>query len=201
MDTHTHTHTPNPNPAPPNNSYLPHFPSLIHFNFHNLIVASSNIVFIYPFYVSVQHYPFLMTLLISTCAFFSFFSHLYENHKHDMGLSMHSQKFSYLLNRLDVVSACSLGIYTLFTIVPHNTGDNTSLFGAMIWFMFLPLYLFRLSPTLTMLTIIAAFFGILSETRVGYRSRRAYMLIHCIWHVLVFFVLGQWLMLAPNRGM
>ena len=179
--------------------YISSFPSLLHFNFFNLIVASSNIAFVYPLYVSIQFYPFLMTLLISSCAFFSFFSHLYENHKNDMGLGIHSQQFSYLLNRLDVISALSLGVYTLFTIVPHNTGNDSSLLDTMLWFMFIPLNLFRLDPTLTMVTIIAAFFGILSETRVGYSSRKAYMFIHCTWHVLVFFVLGQWLMLEPYR--
>jgi hypothetical protein len=140
----------------------------------NWLMAASNIVALLPLYDTLFYAKDTVTfLIVLNVALASFFSHLFECHKHGMpgyGLSPHT---SFLLNRWDVVGCVLLiirfvylcGIFYLFNPIPIVLRG---------WFGF---------------TILAIgyVFNHISEYDM-YNPDRKYIYIPChfTWHILAF---------------
>lgn len=169
----------------------------------NIIVASSNITCLIPLYLSFKNKDTLTFFCTYFVSFFSFTSHLFENHKHGMSgikwfnnivdkniennekeynklekfllkicdynlLNTRSKKFSYILNRLDVLG-CILCVLRYFWIIKYNTLKYKEIF----------------------LMIIPLIFSVYSEyDKYDTKRKNKYVISHCIWHLCVFTSMG-----------
>ena len=74
----------------------------------NLFLALTNLPILYPIWRSYQENDLLTFYLLCFLGVASFLSHLVENHKHSMRGIGFSPRFSYFLNRLDVLGSLLL---------------------------------------------------------------------------------------------
>ena len=80
----------------------------------NIIVALSNFTVYYPIIKSYLNKDYITCVCLLYVTLGSFFSHLFECHKHGMsGLGL-NKEISYLLNRIDVSGAIILSIRLLY---------------------------------------------------------------------------------------
>ena len=133
---------------------------------------------------------YLSALLIANSAFWSAISHLYENHKHGMGLKEHSRNFSYFLNRMDVVSAIVLFVHIfLFLSNAFLRGNNlTENFGLVLT------TICTHNQSKVLFTLLSFCCNIVSEEiTTGEETRTWFILFHGIWHITIFLVLDLWI--------
>lgn len=72
--------------------------------YDNLLTTFTNIPMIMSIYLAYSNSDYMTMLCITFVMYFSFSSHLVENHKHNMtGLKRVSSRMSYFLNRMDVL--------------------------------------------------------------------------------------------------
>lgn len=130
----------------------------------NIVVALSSLVFAVPMMYADSNDDLPTSLSILSVLFFSFVSHLFENHKRgSIGFPRFSKKASIILNWLD-----RLGV-------------------AIVSYRFINLYLENDIPvTLDDVVIVTAtaVLGLVSEMRVG-SIWRHHIPIHSVWHALV----------------
>ena len=163
----------------------------LRFDKSNLILAITNLTALYPFYISVKKCSTIMTLSILISFLSSFFYHLYKNHKHNMGLKIHSKELSYKLYIADLFCAIWLVVVSIFNILPHKTG-GVDLFYVLTWFLSIPVKLMMLSPELFLTTLFAFILLIVSEL-FAHHNRKIYTQLHSFWHLIIFLILGEWL--------
>jgi hypothetical protein len=143
----------------------------------NLLVAVTNLPVILPLLVTWNNNDFLSFFVIAFVGFFSFVSHLVENHKHGMpGFFSVSTSTSYLLNRFDV-----LGVY-------------------MTLGRFLYLYSLKFGFSTEFITkhyiLIGALTGsfmlnIISEYDKSYETKMLFIITHSIWHISIFIIMAK----------
>ena len=167
----------------------------------NLITSLSNITCILPIYEAYSRNAIYLTIIIINSAFWSFVSHLYENHKHGMGLKIHSKKFSYYTNMLDGISAfilcywmsCLLFNYCMKTIeeiFEYKDEDIIMIF----------LYILTDKCLLRIFTTILSFFAFsISQIDESKDTRKIYLIFHSIWHITIFLNLWFWILLLVEQ--
>lgn len=144
----------------------------------NIIVALSNLPAIYPITVSFMQGDYLTCCCISFVTFFSFTSHLAENHKHGMPGIGFSKRTSDYLNKMDILGCALTGIR--FSYLYYN------LYG------FRPVILSN--PWLCAASVISLCFGKLSEyKKYDSRLQNRYIITHCLWHLSIFPIIGKFL--------
>lgn len=136
----------------------------------NLITAFTNITAFFPLYRSCVHKDFITFGAISFVAVFSFISHLYENHKHGMGLKEHSKVVSYYLSKLDVLGAWIV----VFRLLPMAFAVYD-----------------RVGITYYVFAGITGFFGAISEYDITEETRTKYLIFHGLWHLGSFVAIDQ----------
>jgi hypothetical protein len=158
----------------------------------NLIVALSNITCIFPIINSSPRNGInLLTLLVVHASFWSFISHLYENHKHNMGLKIHSKEISRTANSLNIMAAQMVLMYMVPMLTVRHL-DWTGTFMTLIqWVVMTPLYIFELNPALFILTLCSAWFGIYAEYFSDTKIK--YVITHSIWNFSIFILLDLWI--------
>lgn len=140
----------------------------------NLIVAFSNIFFLYPIYISAQHSDYITMLCIGFLTLASFTSHLVECHKHSMsGMSYFSKKLSIQLNWLDRLGVAVVALRFI-----------TMIFTFSLYNLYRFPYYYIDSEI--MIIIITLFVGGLSQYQLPQEYKwKHYIPLHCLWHILV----------------
>lgn len=145
----------------------------------NILVATSNITCLYPINVCIFNKDYVTAYCIIFVAFFSYWSHLVENHKHNMpGIGV-NKKMSYILNRFDVFG-CLIVIVRMLYLQYYVYGlDITPIINN--W------------KIVIMLIFLCEILGI-SETDVhNIRLKYRYIALHSIWHLGIFTLMGYYL--------
>ncbi len=136
----------------------------------NIVVAITNLPAYYPIMIAFNKGDMITGYLILNVAVASFISHLFESHKHGMpGFGM-PPKASFLLNLWDILG-CILVI---------------------IRFLYLIYYVQISFPSYENIfyIIIAYIFHLISQYD-NTKYKWLYILSHCIWHILIFIVMGK----------
>ena len=142
----------------------------------NILVAITNFPVLYPIKVCIKSGDYLTASTFLFVGLASFFSHLVENHKHDMpGILGISPETSYLLNRLDVLGVC--------------------LVLARVSYLYLSSIFLHLD--LLALFLLSSCFNLLSEYSGTVKNR--YIVLHSIWHISIFCLSGIFLNRMNNR--
>ena len=148
----------------------------------NLPTAISSLAFIIPLMNSKDT---VLSVLILNSGFWSFWSHLYQNHKHGMGLKLHTKKFSVILDNLDI-----FGCFLLFLYVLCNIYGEKGFIETLVWLIISPLAPARSDLSLLLSTLMS--FGILIYSEIFSKSRMEFIISHCVWHLSIFFLLSEW---------
>lgn len=141
----------------------------------NLMTAVTNITAIFPFQYALYHHDTTTAYFIFIAAFSSAISHLFESHKHQMWGFRMDPYWSWILNRVDVISVIMI-VARCIWIVPNLY--DWSIKNIDWYFIFL--------STLAL--------NFVSELDKGYRF---YLPLHCMWHILIFLVLHNFLKRIP----
>ena len=140
----------------------------------NLVVAFSNIFFLFPFCLSIQYNDYITAFCVGILTMASFTSHLVECHKHFMsGMSYFSEKISVQLNWFDRFGVALVALRFIIMIFTFSL-DNVYL---------LPFYYLNSE---IMIIIITLFVGGLSQYQLPREYKwKHYIPLHCLWHILV----------------
>ena len=142
----------------------------------NIFVASTNIFVVYPIFECYLARDYLTASVLAFVGFFSFVSHLAENHKHGMpGVLGVDRCDSYLLNRLDVLGV----ILTVLRV------GYVFLNGIQMTFIFIYEY-----PYLLFAFFVLVFFNLSSEFDKTPDTKYLYVFLHSVWHIGIFYWLG-----------
>lgn len=131
----------------------------------NLPTTISNLLMLWPIRLAYRNNDILTVFCISFVMFFSFVSHLVENHKHNMNGIGVSKKISYLLNRLDVLG-CIL-VISRFLYLMYE-------------------YEFDITPDDIFNILIAVTINIISEidkNNINFKWKH-YIPLHSLWHIM-----------------
>jgi len=138
----------------------------------NILVASTNIVALYPINTSLSNKDYLTASIITFTAVASFISHLFESHKHGMTGFGCSPYYSYLLNRLDVFGVIVLGVRVAY---------HTYFYERIEAILHLNII------AITMATLLV---GFLSEIDKNTDTKLLFVVLHSIWHCMAFWTLN-----------
>jgi hypothetical protein len=142
----------------------------------NIFTSFTNISAMIPLYYAYEGNDIITAKCIIFAALASATSHLFESHKHGLyGFGM-SMKYSYLLNRCDVLGVILLGGRILY-ILPKNKK-------------------ILLIPNIFHIILILVGFmacNIISESDLSLKTQNRFLLFHNIWHIGVFSTLGYFL--------
>jgi hypothetical protein len=139
----------------------------------NIFTAFTNFAALIPLYICSKSGDDTTSSLVFFAAVSSFFSHLFESHKHGMiGFGV-PRSYSYYLNRVDVVAACLLFLRACFIF--YGNYKNLSFNQMSILF------------GVTSLSFICNKIG---ESETTIKTRTRYLILHNIWHVSIFSLLG-----------
>ncbi len=144
----------------------------------NVIVALSNLSAFRAISLAYEHGDVWTFRALAFVAFFSFVSHLVENHKHGMSGIGLSQTWSYLLNRMDL-----LGVFLTAGRFMYLFAQNPSVYinTPYIWIFALPIW-----------ALLAA-----SEyDKYNPELRTQYVILHCAWHCCIFKLMYRFLLLT-----
>ena len=136
----------------------------------NLVVAFSNIFFIFPMYLSLKNSDYLTWASVTFVAFASFISHLVENHKHNMsGPPCLSEKISRKIS------------------LQTNFMDRIAVFFVSLRFVILYYtYDFYVPNNEFLLIMITAMIGLLGQCEIPIEYKWIhYIPLHSMWHILV----------------
>lgn len=147
--------------------------SLFVLSLPNIFTAFTNFAAFIPLYVCSKSGDDITYNLVFFAAVSSFYSHLFESHKHGMiGFGV-PRSYSYFLNRVDVVAACLLFLRACFIFY----GNYKNLSFSQISILF----------GVTSLSFICNKIG---ESETTIKTRTRYLILHNIWHVSIFSLLG-----------
>jgi hypothetical protein len=149
----------------------------------NTIVALSNFTVFIPLLIALQNGDLHTYYAVLFVGLASFVSHLFENHKHGMSgipCLTNSTLFSYVLNRFDVLGCLIVIIrfayiyYEIYgiTIYPLVNNRNNLLIKIGVSFC---------------LNIISEY------DKYNPKLKYVYIVTHCIWHVTIFYLMGEFL--------
>lgn len=146
----------------------------------NIINGLSNFPVIYVIHSSLQQGDRITAGVSLFVGLGSLFSHLGENHKHNLpgilGLTHHQ---SYLLNRIDVLGA-TLTFMRSLMIYYNSYGLN--------------LYYFYINPNFTKLLLLAGTLNLISErVPIIANNPLLFTMVHSTWHIMSFTLLNYFL--------
>lgn len=141
----------------------------------NLVTAFTNCVALYPAMCAYHFGDPDTALLIGITALCSFFSHLFESHKHGLYGFGTPPVISFWLNRLDVFMAFVLFARVCYLVYERN--------------------FIKMSDLATDIIIGLVFFlcNVISESDTAAETQRVFFLFHNIWHVGIFIELTVFL--------
>ena len=140
----------------------------------NIVTAITNGFAIIPLYYAIKANDMVTSWIICVSALASTLSHLFESHKHGLHGFGTPAKYSYYLNRCDVVCAVLL-------------------FGQVLQ---LATFNIMVPQDIYILTICGSIFLIcnkISESDTTIRTQKRYLIFHNIWHIGIFCTLGYFL--------
>lgn len=154
----------------------------------NILVALSNILSIYPIFISYQKYDYITFGVLMFVTIFSFSSHLFENHKHGMkGIKLinmsktMSEYVSYILNRFDVLGCIFVAIRFFYLVIQIH--EDKTIFECVR-------SIFLIEPIILSLMIIGFAMNVLSELDKTPRFKIFYVITHSLWHLIAFGTMG-----------
>lgn len=144
----------------------------------NIFIALSNFPIIYPISVAVKNSDWITTGSTILVGFFSFLSHLVENHKHSMRGLGASKLVSHYLNILDIIACFITGSrYLYITLKKYEMS-----FPKMLSKNFL----------LVCCYFLAFVIGRASEyDKYNPALKNFYIVTHSVWHILIFTLMGK----------
>ena len=153
---------------------------MFHPRLYNIINAFSNLTAVDTLITCLQQKDYTTVFCIIFAALSSFFSHLAENHKHNLpGVLGLTPRQSYILNRIDVL-AVSVTIAKMIVIYYHRYGTS--------------LFYFKIHPKFTLLLLIALILNLASErVPVIAENPAYYSWCHSTWHILIFILVREFL--------
>jgi hypothetical protein len=144
-------------------------------------MALSNFMCLYPIIEAWNNDDLITFVLTLNVGLASFFSHLFECHKHGMtGMGL-SKRTSYILNRWDVISAILILLRVVQLIL-----DNLEI---------IELEEFRVCVGWAVILLVI---NLISEHDHSIKTRSTYIITHSIWHLGVFYLLGSFLVLVDE---
>lgn len=138
----------------------------------NIVVALSNAPALYPIYSSFENKDYLTMVARLAVALASSFSHLVENHKHNMQGVGVSKEVSDYLNRLDVLG-CILVSLRFIYLYYQKHGFSLLVIGSHPLLFTVAFYSFSLN--------------LISEhDKYNPDLKNIYLVTHCLWHITIF---------------
>ncbi len=144
---------------------------------YNIITAGTNLISIFPYMTSIHNNDYMTAYLIFAAAFASFFSHLFESHKHGMYGFNCSITTSKILNKIDIIAALALISRVGFLIYPCLCDTNIPYFVKLSLFSGTIMWLFLM----------------VSESDYSSKTQLRYLICHNIWHIGIFTTLNYFL--------
>ena len=146
--------------------------------FENMFLAHSNWVAVYPLTLMARSSDWRSFVCLLNVALASYYSHLFECHKHGMPGNGLSPRVSYLLNRWDVV-----GVY-IFAM--HFGIMYLDRYGPTMW----PMVGDGAWPLFLSLLIAMVFLRISEYDKYNADRKNTYIVTHTVWHVSIFTLIG-----------
>lgn len=144
-------------------------------------MALTNLMCLYPIIEAWNNDDFLTFVLTLNVGLASFFSHLFECHKHGMtGMGL-SKRTSYILNRWDVTSAILILLRVIQLILDNIEIVELPEFGRYMGWL-----------------IILLVLNLISEYDKTIHTRSTYIVTHTIWHLGIFYLLASFLVLVDE---
>lgn len=143
----------------------------------NLLVALSNLPILDVIFLANRRDDNITLLVVLYVGLGSFFSHLFENHKHGMPGFYLSPKTSYILNRIDV-SGVILTVMRFIYLYYEKYGSDLSVLVDQKCLVYFALFGFILN--------------IISEyDKYNENLKWVYIPTHMLWHIIIFICMAE----------